>query len=108
LRAGWRLTDLTWLELLNWIRNPVRGSAHANRVLGPDRDWTLTAQLLAGVHDRLAEANWQRAGGKGPRPKAIPRPGVESNGRNFGGSDGRTPDEMKAELARMAGRAPMA
>lgn len=32
--------------------------------------------LLAAVVDHLAAANWQRSGGKGSRPKPVPRPGV--------------------------------
>lgn len=107
LRAGWHLRELTLAELSSWIRHPARDSSHARALLGTDYEWTLETQLLAGVHDRLAEANWQRGNGKGPRPKPIPRPGVEQGKRHFGGSAGRSPDEMKAELARMAGRAPM-
>lgn len=49
---------------------------------GPDSVWTLETQLLAAVHDRLSEANWQRGnqGAKHPtrRPQPIPRPGVRS------------------------------
>lgn len=107
LRAGWRLGDLTWTELISWIRHPVRDSALARSLVGPDHEWRITDHLIAGVHDRLAEANWQRGGGKGPKPRPLPRPGAENKGRRFGGSKGRTPAEMKAELARMAGRAPM-
>lgn len=107
MRAGWRLSDLTYRQLLNWIKNPARGSAHARRLLGDEHAWGLTEHLLAGVHDRLAEGNWQRGNGKGPRPKPLPRPGVGGGGRKFGGSKGRSPAEMKAELARIAGRAPM-
>lgn len=43
--------------------------------------WGLQDQLLAGIFDRLAEANWQRTedGQKGHnRPNPIPRPGVKS------------------------------
>lgn len=43
--------------------------------------WGLQDQLLAGIFDRLAEANWQRTedGQKGHnRPAPIPRPGVKS------------------------------
>ncbi len=36
--------------------------------------WTVTDYLLATVVDLLAGANWQRSGGKGSRPKPIPRP----------------------------------
>lgn len=37
--------------------------------------WTLTDHLLAMTVDVLRSANWQR-GGKGPRPKPLPRPGA--------------------------------
>jgi len=91
LRAGWRLTDLTWLELNNWIRNPDRASAYSRRLLGEGFEWDLVAHLLAGLHDRLAEANWQRGGGGGAKPKPLPRPGQQDDGTiKFGGSAGRS------------------
>jgi hypothetical protein len=66
--------------------------------------WTVETHLLAGIHDRLAQANWQRGGGKGPRPKSIPRPGTR-NERKYGKVPaGRTPADVKAMLARAAGR----
>jgi hypothetical protein len=107
LRAGWHMSDLTLAELASWARHPARDSAHARELLQDGFDWTLETHLLAGLHDRLAEANWQRSG-KGPRPTPLPRPGVKpTDEQRFGGSAGRSPVEMKAELARMAGRAPM-
>ncbi|MGC4891090.1 hypothetical protein [Micromonospora sp. DT227] len=36
--------------------------------------WSITDHLLAVVVDLLAGANWQRGGGKGPKPKPIKRP----------------------------------
>lgn len=36
--------------------------------------WDTSAYLLAQVVDSLAGANWQRSGGKGSRPKPVPRP----------------------------------
>jgi hypothetical protein len=41
---------------------------------GEIADWTVTVQMLAVIADRLAQANWQRSGGKGARPRPIPRP----------------------------------
>ena len=38
--------------------------------------WGIQEHLLASITDQLRAANWQRGGGKGSRPKAIPRPGV--------------------------------
>ncbi len=67
---------------------------------GDDASWTLETQLLAALHDRLAEANWQRgnAGSKTPdrRPTPIPRPGVRPD--RIGGTD-RDPREVAAYLA---------
>ncbi|MGV9659145.1 hypothetical protein ACWDR5_19535 [Streptomyces koyangensis] len=54
-------------------------SALAREMAGDDAGWNLQTMLLATLHDRLAEANWQRGSGKGPRPKPIPRPGVGSD-----------------------------
>lgn len=40
--------------------------------------WSLGNHLLAGVYDALNTANWQRGASKDqPRPKRLPRPGVE-------------------------------
>lgn len=39
--------------------------------------WSRTDQLLAAIVDVLNGANWQRGGGKGPKPKPLPRPGIE-------------------------------
>lgn len=44
---------------------------------GPQfRGWTASRYLLAGAFDAMQAANWQRAGGRGrkPRPVARPRP----------------------------------
>jgi len=56
------------------------------RAVSPDEaEWTLVPHLLAGIADRLEVANWQRAGDKNaPKPKPIPRPGVEGKKRRSG------------------------
>jgi hypothetical protein len=43
--------------------------------------------LLAIIADTLIAANWQRANGKGQKPKPIPRPYKKA----------RSPEEVKAE-----------
>ena len=53
-----------------------RDSALASS-LNSDSEWTLEAHLLANIADQLAWANYQRAGGKGTKPKPIPRPGSD-------------------------------
>ncbi|MFD7539566.1 MULTISPECIES: hypothetical protein [unclassified Streptomyces] len=73
-------SGLTWRRLRALVVNLPTDSALARTMVGPDSVWTLETQLLAAVHDRLSEANWQRgnAGSKSPsrRPQPIPRPGV--------------------------------
>jgi hypothetical protein len=50
-------------------------SATVRATLGGDSLWGLPEHLLARILDTLAGANWQRSGGKGQRPKPVPRPG---------------------------------
>ena len=52
----------------------------AMRPAEPDDDWTLEAQLLALIADRLGVLIYveaKRAGGKPQKPKQIPRPGLK-------------------------------
>ncbi len=73
--------------------------ALARDTLGDAALWTLESHLLAVAIDALAIGNWQR-GGKGPRPKPIPRPGVKTPGTRYGG----TPidqDKARAYLDRL-------
>lgn len=44
------------------------------RAMGLDQAWTTGEHLAAQSVDLMAAANWQRGGGKGSRPKPIPRP----------------------------------
>lgn len=71
------------------------------RALTPDEpgaNWTLTEHLLALIHDQLAVANWQRAGGrKSKRPKPI-SPLLRRPVTKYGQTS-RTPEEVKAYLA---------
>ncbi len=67
--------------------------------------WSLNDHLLALVHDQLATANWQRSkdGSKNRnRPKPI-SPLAKQRGTRYGKTD-RDPEEVKAYLARVAGR----
>ncbi|GAA2781443.1 hypothetical protein GCM10019017_27970 [Streptomyces showdoensis] len=76
-------------------------SALGRALAGEDAGWTLETQLLAALHDRLAEANWQRsnAGAKSPsrRPTPLARPGVRPD--RIGGTE-RDPREVAAYLVR--------
>lgn len=42
--------------------------------LGEDGAWSVGEQIAAHIADTLAWANYQRAGGKGQKPKPLPRP----------------------------------
>ena len=42
--------------------------------MGSDNAWTVTDHLLADAVDALNGANFQRGGGKGEKPKPVPRP----------------------------------
>lgn len=69
------------------MENLPLSSALYRKVGGPDALWGLTDHLLATVADALHMANWQRGGGKGNRPKPIPRPGRDSKKvTKFGGA----------------------
>jgi hypothetical protein len=46
--------------------------------------WSDTEYLLAGVFDLLAGANWQRSGGRGPRPRPVRRPGDKAGVTHYG------------------------
>lgn len=56
--------------------------------------------LLALIADLLAGANWQRSGGKGQRPKPIPRPGVGPQTTRIGGGSSYSESEIRALINR--------
>lgn len=59
--------------------------------------WGLQEQLLAALVDGVHGGNWQRGGGRGQRPKPVPRPGASPK-RERWGTESRTPAEMRARL----------
>jgi hypothetical protein len=64
--------------------------------------WGIAEHLLAAAVDLLAAGNWQRGGGKGLRPKRVPRPGVDvgTDVETIGGVHTYTPAEMRELLDR--------
>lgn len=90
-----------WRRLLAVVTNLPRTSALARSVHGEAVEWDTTEHLLAAAVDALNAANWQRGGGKGRRPKPVPRPGDKSRrrGRTLGTAS-LTPAELDALLAR--------
>lgn len=59
------------------VRQLPAESATYRALGGPEASWTLSEHLLAMAVDVLRAANWQR-GGKGARPKPLPRPGSDA------------------------------
>ena len=45
------------------------------KLRGPIADWTIEALLQRQMLFALHGANWQRSGGKGPKPKPVDLPG---------------------------------
>lgn len=58
--------------------------------------WTLDQYMLAAVFDAVQWGNYQRNGGRGKRPKPIPRPGEGPDRETFGGASVMTIDEARA------------
>lgn len=58
-------------------RRALKGAAESGQRVEPPADlWNLTNQLLAQLIDQSALRLWQAGGGKGQKPKPLPRPGV--------------------------------
>lgn len=74
----------TWGDLLDYCQHAPRDSQLAYAVHGETVLWGVTDHLLAAVVDALNAANWQRGGGKGPRPKPVKRPGVDDGSKTLG------------------------
>lgn len=85
-------------EVLSWLQH-LPPEAATVLAQDPDAVWGLSEQLLAAAVDVLVWANYQQAGGKGTKPKPIPRPGV---GSRSGERHGKTnlPPERAREILR--------
>lgn len=85
LRLEWLGSErLTWCDLRAIIHQAPRDSAVARSTLGEHAPWDLASHLLASVVDALHAIIWQLGGGKGPRPKLLPRPGSKQQSMSFG------------------------
>lgn len=59
------------------------GTSRVHQAIHGER-WSRTDNLLAGIYDLTARANWQRGGNKRvKRPTPLPRPGLNP-GKRFG------------------------
>jgi hypothetical protein len=89
---------LSWRRLGVLLRWLPPGSAF-HRAKDPDGwAWGLQEQLTANVADAVNGGNWQRSGGRGHKPKPIPRPGVGAKAETFKGRSVPL-DEMKRRFA---------
>lgn len=79
-KAGLRLEDLGpdfgWPDLRDFIANlPPTGESALYRVQFPKSWWwTPDHDFFAALLASLQWANWQRGGGKGPKPEPVKRP----------------------------------
>lgn len=67
---------LSWRDLLVIVRNAPRSSQLHRTHVGDAAEWGVNELLAANMVDLLQNIVWQNGGGKGPRPKPIPRPTV--------------------------------
>lgn len=100
LRAGLRLRDApsrrtNWRDIYLLLRYAPRDSPIQRALVDNDGAiWSTSDYLLAMVADAVNAGNWQRGGGKGTKPKPIPRPeDVKHAGR-----DALPVDEMQEWL----------
>lgn len=62
-------------------------------------EWSTTEHLLAAAVDTLQNANWQRGGGKGSRPKPLERPGSDRTQEKRYGTTDRSQGQIRKYLA---------
>lgn len=74
----------SWVDLRAIIRHSGSDTAYGRSAAGTAAGWGIGEYLLAIVADRLAGANWQRGGGKGSRPRPLPRPTSDENTKKYG------------------------
>lgn len=71
------------------------------RILNPEHEWNLTNQLLAFQIDFHQSKAWVEGGKKGPKPKQIPRPGVNDTAeKKYTTRRKSTREEVDAWLAK--------
>lgn len=91
-----------WRRLWVYVSQLPADSPLVLAVSGQEARWGVAEQVLAGIHDILVVANWQRGGGKGPKPERLIRPGVEPSHVKLGGI-GYSPEQLDGLLRRYVG-----
>jgi len=104
LMGGWHLWQvgtpaLSWVEFGVWFRFLPTDSQTFQAVKGPQ--WSPEMHRLTDIAEILMGANWQRAGGKGSKPKPLPRP---SSKQKFGTAT--SIDVVRDRLTFLNGRPP--
>lgn len=95
--------DFTLGDLLDFVEYATPDMAIA-KLEYEDHEWNLTNQLVASVLDRLNMDAWSQGGGKGQKPKPIPRPGVtDKSTKKYTTSKVSTVTEIDEWLARKRG-----
>jgi hypothetical protein len=92
---------LPWYRLRAIVTYLPPTSALARSIHGEKALWTTTDHLLAAAVDALASGNWQRGGGKGKRPKPLPRPGETDAGARTMGTGRMTVQDAQTFFERI-------
>lgn len=87
---------LSWRRVAQLVGHLPADSATARELRGGDG--TTTNELLALVVHSLQAANWQRGGGKGPKPKRVRLNGEPDADVERIGSAAMSIDDMRALL----------
>lgn len=74
---------LSWRDLLVLIPHMDGTAALAQYLTDGESVWDVGTHLLASVLDGVNAMIWQNGGGKGAKPKPIPRPGQAEGGDPF-------------------------
>jgi hypothetical protein len=105
--AGRNLDDIgitfSWLDFAAFVRFAPLDSQLATEVNGA-APWSRLEVLTASLIDSVRAGNWQRGGGKGPKPKPIKVPGYDNNEQVIGKP--LPIDEVQAYLNGRNGRSP--
>lgn len=91
---------MTWRRFRVLLAQLPADSATTRAATDGPEPWTTTEHLLAGIFDAEMAALWQRAGGKGRRPRPLERPGQAKARTRRLGHTTRSPAEVRAYLDR--------
>jgi len=99
LQADLGTERLTWRRLKVWLTYARPGDAFFQEYGGDEAIWDLKTKLLGLAVDALHQANWQRGGGKGKRPKSVLPSQNGKKTKQIGGGTVVSIDEARKRLA---------